>query len=71
MDGQFFSHSSCESSGTSQLDRPSFAHAATMLILGFEIASQRSGFLIASGLLVVIGVALIVLVPGKQLIPPV
>jgi len=44
----------------------SFAHAVTMSILGFEIASQKSGFLIASGLLVVIGVALIVLAPAKE-----
>jgi len=43
----------------------SFAHAVTMSILGFEIASQRVGFLIASAALVVIGVALIVLAPAK------
>jgi len=43
----------------------SFAHAVTMSILGFEIASQRVGFLIASAALIVIGVALIVLAPAK------
>ena len=44
----------------------SFAHAVVMSLLGFEIASERLGFLVASGVLVVIGVALIVLAPGKQ-----
>jgi len=44
----------------------SFAHAVTMSILGFEIADQKSGFLIASVALVVIGVALIVLAPAKE-----
>lgn len=44
----------------------SFAHAAVMSTLGFEIASQRTGFLIASALLVVIGVVLIVLAPKKR-----
>lgn len=43
----------------------SFAHALVMGTLGFEIASQRTGFLAASGVLVVIGVVLIVLAPGK------
>jgi len=33
---------------------------------GFEIASQRSGFLGGSAVLVVIGLALIVLTPRKQ-----
>lgn len=44
----------------------SFAHAAIMGTLGFEIAEQRTGFLIASGILVVIGLVLIVLAPPKQ-----
>lgn len=44
----------------------SFAHAAVMSALGLEIASQRTGFLIASAILVVIGVAFIALAPGKQ-----
>jgi hypothetical protein len=43
----------------------SFAHAAAMSILGLEIASQRVGFLVGSAVLVVIGVALIALAPGK------
>jgi FtsH-binding integral membrane protein len=44
----------------------SFAHAVVMSILGLEIASERSGFLIGSALLVVMGAALIVLTPRKQ-----
>ena len=44
----------------------SFAHALVMSMLGFEIASQRTGFLIASAILVAVGVALIVLAPAKQ-----
>src|SRR5579862_5646792 len=44
----------------------SFAHAAVMSVLGFEMASERPGFLLGSGLLVVIGVVLIALAPGKQ-----
>lgn len=44
----------------------SFAHAVTMSILGLEMASQRNGFLIGSAVLVVIGVLLIALAPGKQ-----
>ena len=44
----------------------SFAHAAIMGALGFEIPEARTGFLIASGVLVVIGVALIALAPRKQ-----
>lgn len=47
----------------------SFAHAAVMSILGFEIPELRAGFLIASGILVVIGVALIALAPQKQSAP--
>ncbi len=34
----------------------SFAHAVTMSIQGFEMPSMRTGFLIGSGVLVVIGV---------------
>jgi hypothetical protein len=44
----------------------SFAHAVAMSILGLEIASQRVGFLVGSGVLVVIGAALIVLAPAKH-----
>jgi hypothetical protein len=44
----------------------SFAHAATMSILGLEIASERVGFLAGSAVLVVVGVALIVLAPWRQ-----
>jgi hypothetical protein len=35
-------------------------------LLGLEIASERVGFLVGSAVLVVIGVFLIVLAPGKQ-----
>ena len=44
----------------------SFAHAAVMSVLGWEMPSERVGFLVGSAVLVVIGVALIVLSPGKQ-----
>ncbi|HET6177106.1 MAG TPA: DUF6632 domain-containing protein [Candidatus Sulfotelmatobacter sp.] len=44
----------------------SFAHAVVMSALGFEMASERTGFLIGSAVLVAIGVALILLAPGKQ-----
>ena len=44
----------------------SFAHAVAMSILGLEIPSQRVGFLGGSAVLVVIGIALIALAPGKQ-----
>jgi hypothetical protein len=44
----------------------SFAHAVVMSALGLEIASERTGFLVGSALLAVIGVALVVLAPGKQ-----
>ena len=40
--------------------------ALVMSVLGFEIATERKGFLIGSAVLVVIGVALIVLAPRKQ-----
>jgi len=45
----------------------SFAHAAIMGTLGFEIPELRAGFLIASAVLVVIGVALLALVPRSSL----
>src|SRR5580765_5369155 len=45
----------------------SFAHAVVMSVLGFEIASERVGFLVGTAMLVAIGIALIVLAPGKQL----
>lgn len=45
----------------------SFAHAVIMSVLGLEIATEREGFLVGSVVLVVIGLALIVLAPRKQL----
>src|SRR5712671_4396596 len=39
----------------------SFAHAVVMSLLGLEIASERTGFLVGSALLVAIGAALVVL----------
>ena len=45
----------------------SFAHAAIMSVLGVEMPSERTGFLVGSSVLVVIGVALIALAPAKQL----
>src|SRR6266404_5113537 len=44
----------------------SFAHAVVMSVLGFEIASERVGFLVGSAVLVIIGIALIMLAPGKE-----
>lgn len=44
----------------------SFAHAAVMSILGLEMPTERTGFLIGSAVLVVIGVVLIALAPAKQ-----
>ena len=44
----------------------SFAHALVMATLGFEIASQRTGFLIGSAVLVIIGVVLLALAPKPQ-----
>src|ERR1700721_1300143 len=44
----------------------SFAHALVMSVLGFEIVSERAGFLAGSAVLVVIGVALIVLPPREH-----
>ena len=43
----------------------SFAHAVVMSTLGLEIASERTGFLIGSAVLVVIGVALLALSPTR------
>jgi hypothetical protein len=43
----------------------SFAHAVTMSTQGFEIPSQRAGFLVGSGVLVVIGAVLLALFPSK------
>lgn len=42
-----------------------FAHAVTMSLLGLHIPSERTGFLIGSALLVVIGIALLALAPSK------
>jgi tryptophan-rich sensory protein len=44
----------------------SFAHAVTMSILGLEMPNERAGFLGGSGVLVLIGAVLIVLLPAKQ-----
>jgi hypothetical protein len=44
----------------------SFAHALIMSALGLEMPSQRTGFLIGSAILVVIGALLIALSPAKQ-----
>jgi peptidoglycan/LPS O-acetylase OafA/YrhL len=44
----------------------SFAHAVVMSILGLHIPSEKTGFLIGSAVLVVIGVALLALAPAKQ-----
>jgi hypothetical protein len=44
----------------------SFAHAVTMSIQGLEMPNMRTGFLIGSGVLMVIGVALIALAPTKK-----
>jgi hypothetical protein len=44
----------------------SFAHAIVMSLLGIEIGNERIGFLVGSAVLVAIGVALIVLAPGRQ-----
>jgi len=44
----------------------SFAHAVAMSILGLEIPNQPVGFLVGSGVLVIIGVALIAVAPAKQ-----
>jgi peptidoglycan/LPS O-acetylase OafA/YrhL len=44
----------------------SFAHAIVMTILGFYLPSEQVGFWIGSAVLVVIGIALLALAPGKQ-----
>ena len=44
----------------------SFAHAVVMSTLGFQVPSEKIGFLIGSGVLVVIGVALLALAPAEQ-----
>ncbi|HZE79973.1 MAG TPA: DUF6632 domain-containing protein [Candidatus Polarisedimenticolia bacterium] len=44
----------------------SLAHAAVMSALGFEMPSERTGFLTGSAVLVVIGIVLIALPPAKQ-----
>ena len=44
----------------------SFAHAVVMSTLGLEIASERTGFLFGSAILIVIGVVLILLAPAKE-----
>lgn len=44
----------------------SFAHAAVMTTLGLQHASERTGFVGGSAVLVLIGVVLIVLAPAKQ-----
>ena len=43
----------------------SYAHAIVMSVLGLEMASERAGFLIASAVLVVIGVVLMMLAPAR------
>ena len=44
----------------------SFAHAIVMSTLGFEVPSERTGFLGGSAVLVLIGIVLLVLVPRTQ-----
>jgi hypothetical protein len=44
----------------------SFAHAIVMSTLGFEVPSERAGFLGGSAVLVVIGAVLLWLLPGKE-----
>ena len=44
----------------------SFAHAAVMTTLGLQHASERTGFVGGSAVLVVIGVFLIMLAPARQ-----
>jgi hypothetical protein len=43
----------------------SFAHAITMGSLGFEMPPLKTGFVIASAILVVIGIALLALLPKR------
>ncbi len=49
----------------------SFAHAVVMSILGFHIPSEKTGFLIGSAILVIIGAALLALAPAKQSAEPI
>jgi hypothetical protein len=49
----------------------SFAHAVVMSILGFHIPSEKTGFLIGSAVLVVLGVALLALAPAEPSAAPV
>lgn len=44
----------------------SFAHGAVMTVMAFKMANERRELLIAVGVLVFIGVALIALAPAKQ-----
>jgi hypothetical protein len=44
----------------------SFAHALEMGTMGFQFRAMRNGFLIGSAILVVIGVVLLALFPGKE-----
>jgi len=44
----------------------SFAHALIMSLLAIPLATERVGYLIGSAVLVVIGVTLVALAPGKQ-----
>ena len=43
-----------------------FAHAAVMTILGFYIPEQKTGFIAASAILVVIGIALLALAGSNR-----
>lgn len=44
----------------------SFAHAVVMSMLGIHLPSERTGFLIGSAVLIVIGVALLALAPPSN-----
>ena len=44
----------------------SFAHALIMSLLAIPLATERVGYLIGSAVLVVIGLTLVALAPGKQ-----
>jgi len=44
----------------------SFAHAVVMSALGFHLPSEKTGFLIGSGVLVVIGITLLALAPAPE-----
>jgi hypothetical protein len=44
----------------------SFAHAVVMSLLAIPLAAERVGYLVGSGVLVIIGAALIALAPQKQ-----